>query len=63
VEGTAIGMSVSQGKVVNMHNEVSTWVRGIVRTEIILTQSKMAKADCFAQMVKSDGGMLVDLKH
>ena len=62
-EGTAIGMSGSQGKVVNMYNEVSTLVRGIVKSEKIPTQCKMAKADCFAQMVELDGAILVDLKH
>ena len=42
-EGTAIGMLVSQGKVVSMCNEGLTWVRGIVRSEMLLTQCKMAK--------------------
>ena len=59
-EGTAVGKSVSQRKEVSKHNEASTWVRSIVRNEILLTQCKMVKADYFVQYVQSDGTMLVD---
>jgi hypothetical protein len=43
-EGTAVGKAVSRRKEASKHNEAST-SGSIVRSEILLTQYKMAKAD------------------
>ena len=55
-EGTAVGKAASQRKEVSNHNEAST-SGSTVRSEILLTQCKTAKADYFVRSVESDGTM------
>ena len=52
--GTAVGKAVSQRKEASKHNEAST-SGSIVRSEMLLIQCRMAKADYFVQLAESVG--------